>query len=159
MGYGGITGENRREGILWKNMLNTEAKKGLECLECGCIYNYPHYEVKEAKLVGPILPLNFCSRKCFDKYMITQEEYDKDEQKHDPVIPDCPYSAGIVEALTKSNPYPESVFTEPTPEEYILMAKVFKDNGLVPDRFFGSWGRRVWSNCANKLEGILEPEE
>jgi hypothetical protein len=30
---------------------------------------------------------------------------------------------------------------------------------LIPDRFFGSWGRTVWNNCVNDLKDILEPED
>jgi hypothetical protein len=35
----------------------------------------------------------------------------------------------------------------------------FKVYGLIPDRFFGSWGRTVWNNCVNDLKDILEPED
>lgn len=65
----------------------------------------------------------------------------------------------LVATLRKTNPYPETVFTEPSKEEYDLMNKLFKENGLVPDRFFGSLGRRVWDNCTNMLKEILEGEE
>jgi hypothetical protein len=67
--------------------------------------------------------------------------------------------ANLVEVMDKLNPYPETVFTEPTKEEYELMKKAFKEYGLIPDRFFGSWGRTVWNNCVNDLKDILEPED
>ena len=65
----------------------------------------------------------------------------------------------MIETLKKENPYPESVFTESTKEEYELMQKVFKENGLIPDRFFGSWGRVVWNNCINRLEAYIYDKE
>jgi len=48
---------------------NTKAKQNITCVECGTIYNYPYKEV-ELKLTSPIPPLSFCSRKCYDTFMI-----------------------------------------------------------------------------------------
>lgn len=73
---------------------------------------------------------------------------------------DCPYyNTNLVETMIKLNPYPETVFTEPTKEEYGLMKMAFKEYGLIPDKFFGSWGRQVWKNCVNDLKDILDPED
>jgi len=66
---------------------------------------------------------------------------------------------GLVNMMNILNPYPETVFTEPTKEEYDLMKKAFKEYGLIPDRFFGSWGRQVWNNCVDNLNDFLESED
>lgn len=62
----------------------------------------------------------------------------------------------IINKLKLLNPYPEIVFTEPTKKEFEKMRKVMKENGLVPDRFFGSWGRELWNNCIYILIDILK---
>lgn len=64
----------------------------------------------------------------------------------------------LVTKLKKLNPYPDTVFTEPTKEEYELMKKILIENGLTPDKFFGSFGRLVWNNCVNVLNEMLEEE-
>ena len=48
--------------------LNRSPEGFLECTECGTIYNYPRVEMGIG-LVGPIPPLSFCSRRCFDKFL------------------------------------------------------------------------------------------
>jgi len=65
----------------------------------------------------------------------------------------------LISDMIAMNPYPLDVFTEPTKKEYKIMKKAFKEYGLIPDRFFGSWGRTVWNNCVNQLKDILEPDE
>lgn len=65
----------------------------------------------------------------------------------------------LINKISKLNPYPEAVFTEPTKKEYELMKKIFKKYGLIPDRFFGSLGRDVWNNCIDELKKIVENED
>ena len=57
---------------------------------------------------------------------------------------------------TPNNPYPESVFMEPTAEEFELAHKVLKENGLSLDKFSGSTARKVWATCCNEWEDALE---
>jgi len=64
----------------------------------------------------------------------------------------------IIKQMKNLNPYPESVFTKPTEEEYILMREALRMYGLIPDRFFGSWGRTVWNNCVETMEELCEEE-
>ncbi len=54
------------------------------------------------------------------------------------------------------NPFPEDIFTASTDDEYKLLKKVVKDAGLIQDKFFGSFGRRVWNNCINTIEKIAQ---
>ena len=64
--------------------------------------------------------------------------------------------------LTKAkskNPYPENIFIEPTKEEYEKLQKIIKDVGLVQDKFFGAYGRRVWNNCINIIEQLIQEKE
>lgn len=42
------------------------------------------------------------------------------------------------------NPYPESIFPEPTQEQFKLFNKILDQVGLTPARYNGSMGRRVW---------------
>lgn len=65
----------------------------------------------------------------------------------------------IIEDLRKLNPYPESIFHEPTQEEYELMHIALKKYAMKPDAFFASFGRLVWNNCVNVLEDCFNNEE
>ncbi|MEW6624571.1 MAG: hypothetical protein AB1420_15855 [Bacillota bacterium] len=58
----------------------------------------------------------------------------------------------MIEECKKQNPYPKHVFGEPTKKEYQKMRKAFENANLIPDRFFGSWGREVWDNCIERLK-------
>jgi len=65
----------------------------------------------------------------------------------------------IINKAKTKNPYPEDVFTEPTKEEYILVQKLFNGAGLVQDKFFGAYGRKVWNNCINTIEQLIKEKE
>lgn len=58
----------------------------------------------------------------------------------------------MIAEIEKNNPYPPDIFIEPTKEEYKEMQKAVEKAGLVPDKFFGSSGRKVWANCINKVK-------
>lgn len=47
--------------------MNMIAGENLQCVECGCRYDYPHFEVRRG-LTDGIAPLSFCSRKCFNDF-------------------------------------------------------------------------------------------
>ena len=67
---------------------------------------------------------------------------------------DC-YKKGLkerIEETRKRNPYPEDIFIEPTKKEYQKMREAFEKAGLIPDKFFGSFGRLVWNNCLEDVE-------
>lgn len=64
----------------------------------------------------------------------------------------------LVAKMSKLNPYPQTVFPEPTKDEFELMKKAFDEYGLIPDKFYGSFGRTVWNNCVIDLKYILELE-
>ena len=53
------------------------------------------------------------------------------------------------------NPYPESIFTEPTKEQYALFHKILKENALTLDKFSAAIGRRIWDICCNDWEKWL----
>lgn len=65
-------------------------------------------------------------------------------------------SEQLLKELRANNPYPEDVFTEPTKDEYAKVQKLFIDAGLIQDRFFGAYGRKVWNNCIEKAEEIAK---
>ena len=61
----------------------------------------------------------------------------------------------LVKTLEDLNPYPSDVFTPPTDKEWKRVAPLLKENGIVPDRIFGKFGRMVWANCISKLKDQL----
>lgn len=61
----------------------------------------------------------------------------------------------IIKALEELNPYPEDIFIPPTDKEWKRVAPLLIENGIVPDRIFGKFGRMVWKNCINKLREHL----
>lgn len=65
----------------------------------------------------------------------------------------------ILNDAKAKNPYPEDIFTKPAKEEYITVQKLFKDAGLVQDKFFGAFGRKVWNNCINTIEQLIKEKE
>lgn len=62
----------------------------------------------------------------------------------------------VLSVVKSNNPYPSDIFIEPTKEEWIKVQKIFKEAGLVQDKFFGSAGRSVWNNCIANVEKELE---
>lgn len=58
----------------------------------------------------------------------------------------------VIDEVRAQNPYPEDIFTEPTKEEYAKVRELFKNAGLIQDRFFGAFGRKVWNHCLDKIE-------
>lgn len=66
----------------------------------------------------------------------------------------------LVMLVKTENPYPNTVFTEPTDDEWKQVQKMFKDAGLVQDKFFGSQSRIVWNTvCDEILKNVDEFEE
>lgn len=64
-----------------------------------------------------------------------------------------------MEILKKiENPYPPDIFTEPTTKEWRKLHKLLEKNRLMSERFFGSWGRRVWDNCIYTVMKRLNEE-
>ena len=57
-----------------------------------------------------------------------------------------------IQQLKSQNPYPESVFTEPTESEVALVGSLIVQSGFSSDRIFGWWGRKVWNMCCEQLE-------
>ena len=49
------------------------------------------------------------------------------------------------------NPYPESIFPEPTKEEYALIRKLCQENKLTLDKFSGAMGRLAWNGCKKAM--------
>ena len=69
------------------------------------------------------------------------------------------YVEGVLAEIKKRNPYPESVFIEPTKEEYRMVREMFKKNGLCLTAYSGAWGRKVWNNCIEEVMLVLLGEE
>jgi len=47
----------------------------------------------------------------------------------------------LIEYLKENNPYPESIFKEPSKENLNLAIKLFNENGISVDGYNGSMGR------------------
>jgi hypothetical protein len=65
----------------------------------------------------------------------------------------------LLEDARKRNPYPVDIFLEPTKEEYIEVQELFKREGIVQDKFFGAYGRKVWNNCIDKIDQLIKEQE
>ena len=61
----------------------------------------------------------------------------------------------LIKSLEDLNPYPEDVFLPPTDKAWNRVAQLLKENGIVPDRIFGKFGRMVWAYCISKLKDQL----
>ena len=57
------------------------------------------------------------------------------------------------------NPYPESIFKEPTNEQYRIIHAALKKEGLTLDGFSGSFCRLVWENCYAEHKKLLPSED
>jgi hypothetical protein len=54
------------------------------------------------------------------------------------------------------NPYPKSVFTEPTPQETMDYVKLLEEHRFSSDAIHGTWGRYVWELAKAKMLEELE---
>ena len=54
--------------------------------------------------------------------------------------------------LVPMNPYPETIFIEPTDEQYRLFHELLQQQGLTLDKFSGAIGRVTWDVFARQLE-------
>ena len=66
---------------------------------------------------------------------------------------------GALELAKNNNPYPESVFTEPTKEQFARFHEILQKEGLALDKFAGSLGRRIWNTLVEMLEQALKENE
>lgn len=64
----------------------------------------------------------------------------------------------LLDEARAKNPYPKDIFTEPSKDEYNRLQKAIKDIGLIQDKFFGSFGRRVWNSCIDTIAQLMEEE-
>jgi hypothetical protein len=62
----------------------------------------------------------------------------------------------IVEFIRAQNPYPASVFIEPTDAQFEAFNDYLEQFGLSADAYNGAMGRKTWENCCKKM---LEIEE
>lgn len=69
-----------------------------------------------------------------------------------------PLPSNIVEQLERDNPYPESVFIEPTSAEYKAVSRMFKKHGYSQDAFMGAFGRKVHTNAVSKLRELIKQQ-
>ena len=54
------------------------------------------------------------------------------------------------------NPYPSDIFIETPQMDKQKINKFCRDNGISIDGYNGSWGRKVWNNCKQKIKDLLE---
>ena len=66
---------------------------------------------------------------------------------------------GIIKMVRAFNPYPNDIFLEKTEIEWKRMHKALAKEGIVPDGYFGFFGRMVWDNCCDKIEKMIKEEE
>ena len=76
-----------------------------------------------------------------------EREIELEKQKQDYPLP---------VQLKDQCPYPEDIYTPPTEEEMKMAVSALEDAGLVPERIFSEWGRRVWKNACDILEMLIE---
>jgi hypothetical protein len=62
----------------------------------------------------------------------------------------------LLDDTAADNPYPQDIFAEPTSEEWKKLQNAVSNAGLIQDRFFGSFGRKVWDNCLQKIKEKLK---
>jgi len=60
-------------------------------------------------------------------------------------------SRDVILRVLAENPYPEDIFLPMTSEDWSRVTKLLQENGIVPDKVFGNWGRRVWNNCIDSI--------
>ena len=69
----------------------------------------------------------------------------------------------LIAELRKANPYPASIFIEPSKAEWkeiaVAVNRIRSARKLASDGVFGSWGREVWENCVKKLEELSKEED
>lgn len=80
------------------------------------------------------------------------------EEPPPPVSEDVKAPSNIVEQLERDNPYPESVFIEPTSAEYKAVSRMFKKHGYSQDAFMGAFGRKVHTNAVSKLRELIKQQ-
>lgn len=68
----------------------------------------------------------------------------------------------LLARLPKDNPYPESIFVEPTKEQLALLVEKLKEVRLTLDVFSGSIGRLVFTatqhNCTQSITDYFKGE-
>ncbi len=61
----------------------------------------------------------------------------------------------VIDEVRAENPYPASVFHEPTDEEWLAFHKALKKDGLIGEPYMGSMGRLAWNNACDKVKEAL----
>jgi len=57
----------------------------------------------------------------------------------------------LLKELKNKNPYPETVFIEPTAKQYSRFHQILQKEGLTLDKFSGSIGRHLWNVIIDEL--------
>jgi hypothetical protein len=65
----------------------------------------------------------------------------------------------LISELTKRNPYPADIFTEPTPQQYAKIQEMFKKEGLSLDGFAGTIMRKSWNFSIDEIKKIIKEQE
>jgi hypothetical protein len=65
----------------------------------------------------------------------------------------------LIDELRRRMPYPEDIFIEPTVGEYAEIRRIFKEKGIVIDKFSAALMRRAWNNCCDEMEKIVGEED
>ena len=65
----------------------------------------------------------------------------------------------IIDEIKADNPYFESVFREPTHEQYAEFNSYLKDKGLCPSAYNGAVCRKTWNNCCQVFEERIRNKE
>lgn len=62
----------------------------------------------------------------------------------------------ILSDVKERNPYPTTVFVEPTKKDWAWLNSICRLNGLMSESFMGSFGRLVWNNCVKEMQDSIE---
>jgi len=65
-------------------------------------------------------------------------------------------NAEVFTKLREANPYPGDIFPERSPGEHSKFNTALAEAGIIPDGFFGAFGRDVWNQCIEKLIELME---
>lgn len=118
--------------------LNWDLKKEIERLESIYRPDHPEIEKQKQEMRNTEIAIDTLLKANLDIESVERELID------------------MITFFKLQNPYPESVFTEPSKDERLQVNKILKENEIVQDKFFGSQPRIVWNNLCDKIINEIE---
>jgi len=63
-----------------------------------------------------------------------------------------------IKQIREMNPYPLDVFPEPKEDDWKGIGNFLISHGRNPDKIFARFGRMVWDNCVNQMNGLTDKD-